>query len=515
MQKQKRKLKLSLLTPFVKYGIHVWVILFFANFSLYYAYRFIIFAAPCMSKAEVASDSRCLFIAQNNNIYEIGSKGSGHQNHRTCGVEVILPSNHLSNTAKYLTKYYITTVCSTVTPTSTPIPTNTRTPTPTSSRTPTPTQISTRTPTPTQRLSATPTTVGNAINRTPTPTLIPTRTPTPTRIANHTPTQTTTPQITPTSINPPIGGGIIIIPTPTITSDFIVAGTDNKTTSLADISRKEPSLTVQSFPASSIDFGLLIRITALGGAILLGLSLFIGLIRVRLYQWIQRPFTMWLHYALGSIGALVTMVHILLVILDTSGWGFSIKIAQIFLLSFANQDAIDISLGGIAMYILVGTIISGVFFKKWAHRLGYRSWDIIHSLSAFMLLSIVAHALRMGSDSENNLVRIMYGLLFILALWTANRLIWRIFHIPKPTVIIPPSESTMANNQIFAGQYYVKPIFDKYHQPSNWIRLTKGFVNIYGFLQAPTNFSGWVSVQGNKLSIQGIPYILISTIQPI
>jgi hypothetical protein len=116
------------------------------------------YAQACMTRQQVSSDSRCLYIL-NNKVYEHGTLSAPHQGH-PCGTDItsIIPSFHAASANVYLTPYYRADVCAAATPTPIP-PTPTRVP-------PTPTNI----PTPTTRPTSIP----------PTPTVRPTTNPTPT-----------------------------------------------------------------------------------------------------------------------------------------------------------------------------------------------------------------------------------------------------------------------------------------------------------------------------------------------
>ncbi len=178
------------------YWIHLLFIFFMINYVITRVIQLNFFAANCMSRAQMQSDSRCLY-SYNGNIYQKGSKSKPHHGH-ACGSDVttVMPSGHIRNMARYLDPTLVSSVC-TDAPANTATPTHTATPRPTNSPT------VTSTPKPTTARTATPThtpiptienktTVGptntptsshaNSPTSTPRPTLRPvTKTPTPTK----------------------------------------------------------------------------------------------------------------------------------------------------------------------------------------------------------------------------------------------------------------------------------------------------------------------------------------------
>ncbi|HSW89160.1 MAG TPA: dockerin type I domain-containing protein [Candidatus Saccharimonadales bacterium] len=196
MKQSKHKTK-----HFFTFGVYIFVLLFAGNLVAAYVMHFYVLGSSCMTKAQVASDSRCLYIVSDQ-VYEKGSRNSPHHGH-PCGTDVtsILPSSHINDKAGHLLPNYIANICAaatpTLTPTATPKPTATATPTPTPTPTLTPSPSPTATPTltPTRPPSATVTPVPTATPR-PTVTLTPTIKPTVTLV----PTGTTVPHATATSI---------------------------------------------------------------------------------------------------------------------------------------------------------------------------------------------------------------------------------------------------------------------------------------------------------------------------
>lgn len=101
---------------------------FLINFIVTYFLHFTIIASTCMTVQQVQTDSRCLYIA-NNQVYQKDSRSNPHHGH-PCGTDVtsILPSSHHQTPASYLLPNLIANIC----------PATTLTPTPTS-MTPSPT----------------------------------------------------------------------------------------------------------------------------------------------------------------------------------------------------------------------------------------------------------------------------------------------------------------------------------------------------------------------------------------
>lgn len=68
-------------------------------------------AQTCMTREQIRTDSRCLYIV-NNKVYQKGSRTAPHFGH-SCGTDVTsaIPSTHTSNLATYLAPNYVSDVC--------------------------------------------------------------------------------------------------------------------------------------------------------------------------------------------------------------------------------------------------------------------------------------------------------------------------------------------------------------------------------------------------------------------
>lgn len=181
------------------YWIHLTIIGVIAGYGIHRSLELRQFAQSCMTRAQVTSDSRCLYIYQTH-VYQKGTKNNPHQGN-ACGSDVtsIIPSFHFMSAAVYLDPNLVGTLCSDISPTTVP----TATPRPSS----TPTVRPSNTLTPTLRPSSTPTLLPTSTLRpSSTPTLFPTSTlrPTNTPLITMVPTPTDTPIPTPTL--PPIPG---------------------------------------------------------------------------------------------------------------------------------------------------------------------------------------------------------------------------------------------------------------------------------------------------------------------
>lgn len=113
-------------------------------------------AATCFTTAQVASDSRCLYI-YSGKVYEKGTKSKPHKSN-PCGTDVtsIIPSFHFGNMAKYMDNNYRGDICSVGNPTATPTQTVVPTATPTRTPTSVPSAPPTATPLVTQTATTTP-----------------------------------------------------------------------------------------------------------------------------------------------------------------------------------------------------------------------------------------------------------------------------------------------------------------------------------------------------------------------
>jgi LPXTG-motif cell wall-anchored protein len=135
-------------------------ILLFLSGGVYYTIRIFTRAQTCFTTAQVASDSRCLYI-YNNQVFEKGTRAAPHHDN-PCGTDVtaLIPNTHLIDKIGHLDPNYQGNICAnnpvpTAQPTSAP-PTNTPQPqataippTQTSSNTNTTQPTATRTPSPT------------------------------------------------------------------------------------------------------------------------------------------------------------------------------------------------------------------------------------------------------------------------------------------------------------------------------------------------------------------------------
>lgn len=107
------------------YGLHIWFLLFLVNVVVIYVTQYHARGQTCFTKAQVATDSRCLYILSNK-VYDKGSRKSPHHGH-PCGTDVtsVVPSSHRNSAASYLNPNYVGDICVAppVVPTATPTPT--------------------------------------------------------------------------------------------------------------------------------------------------------------------------------------------------------------------------------------------------------------------------------------------------------------------------------------------------------------------------------------------------------
>src|SRR3990167_1338109 len=140
MRKIKRRKRIKHL-PVKRYILLVILMMVIANAGVAITVRLLTFSQTCFTKAQVAADSRCLYI-WDNKVFEKGTRSSPHQGH-PCGMDVssLIPSFHMADMAKYLDPNYKGNICSaksSPTTTPSPIPSSTPTITPTVTYTPTP-----------------------------------------------------------------------------------------------------------------------------------------------------------------------------------------------------------------------------------------------------------------------------------------------------------------------------------------------------------------------------------------
>ncbi|KKS46513.1 hypothetical protein A3J20_05130 [Candidatus Gottesmanbacteria bacterium RIFCSPLOWO2_02_FULL_42_29] len=169
MRKIKRRKRIKHL-PVKRYILLVILMMVIANAGVAITVRLLTFSQTCFTKAQVAADSRCLYI-WDNKVFEKGTRSSPHKGH-PCGMDVssLIPSFHTADMARYLDPNYKGTICPAApTATVTPRPTLPLSLTPLPPASPTKAIAASATPSPAASLTPTVTIV--AATMTPIPTL--------------------------------------------------------------------------------------------------------------------------------------------------------------------------------------------------------------------------------------------------------------------------------------------------------------------------------------------------------
>lgn len=133
--------KLRQLLAFVtlgKYSVLIFIGLFVANLLLIHSIRVYIRSQSCLSRDQINSDSRCLYIL-GNRVFNKGSRAEPHQGH-ACGSDVsaLIPSTHQLVPTHYLDPNYVGDVCADAPASPSPSPDPSPDPTPQSNPSPSP-----------------------------------------------------------------------------------------------------------------------------------------------------------------------------------------------------------------------------------------------------------------------------------------------------------------------------------------------------------------------------------------
>lgn len=532
-----RRIWMRFLTVLARYSLHVWFILALANLGVYYSMRFYAFAEDCMTREQVAQDNRCLYILDDS-VYEKGTQSKPHKGH-PCGTEPPLPSSHISDLAKYLDPGYVTSICSDPAPTPTPTPQPQPTATPMPTATPTPPPPTQPPPEPTQSGAS------------PTSTLTPT--PTPTSAATAPSEAVATP--TPTVISGGAGGlnDPVATPGPTTIAESGVdealsdeemqldfrgsveeakpeAGESSETEERA-MTPEENEYQLEVGEASILQkmvaglqvflltkpylaLGWWVKVTALAGLAGLGLSLAVGFHRVALFKRWGRTRVMWLHYIFGGSAAVGILAHMVLLVLDKQGWGLVLSWKDLILPQWYDGDAVSISLGVFSFYLILLTIGSGLVFRRFSKHWGYRTWRMLHLSSLVMMMLAFAHALRIGSNFRSLTVLPGYWLLFLYVVWQSNRVIWQLFHVPRPDLDVASTSSKETGKPV-SGLVYVEQKSVEKRGNQWWMTLSNGISRYWGVSKVKPKESGWKEMEGVEHEEDGKPYVMVHQLKHV
>jgi DMSO/TMAO reductase YedYZ heme-binding membrane subunit len=158
--------------------------------------------------------------------------------------------------------------------------------------------------------------------------------------------------------------------------------------------------------------GFQARLNGLLAFFFAGLTLIVGIFRRQLMNKLDRKIVIRYHTLVGFFALLFMVLHIASVLFDVGGWGDSVKLVNVFFPDFSSLTMTYISLGAIGMYLLLITILTGIFFLKISKRFGYLTWVTLHRGSFFFYAFIFFHALKIGTDFHNPYIIIFFWQVF-------------------------------------------------------------------------------------------------------
>lgn len=94
---------------FISGGVFLLLLIF--NAAMAYLFHYYVSQAVCMTKPEVATDKRCLYII-GQQVYQKNVLSSDLQK-QTCGADItdVIPVRYLNNPNAYLLPYFVTNIC--------------------------------------------------------------------------------------------------------------------------------------------------------------------------------------------------------------------------------------------------------------------------------------------------------------------------------------------------------------------------------------------------------------------
>ncbi len=158
------------------------------------------------------------------------------------------------------------------------------------------------------------------------------------------------------------------------------------------------------------------RAAGLSAYVLLWLNIALGLVirdgastgtlpRWRLYD---------LHQFTAPLGLGLLALHVSSLLWD-SYVGFSLP--QLVVPMLSAYRPIQVTLGILAMYLLLVITLSSYL----EHRIGHRTWRILHYLSVPAYILSLYHAVLSGTDSRNPWAVALYLISFVILAYLANR----------------------------------------------------------------------------------------------
>jgi methionine sulfoxide reductase heme-binding subunit len=180
------------------------------------------------------------------------------------------------------------------------------------------------------------------------------------------------------------------------------------------------------------------RASALIGFFLLYLSIFFGLaIRTPILKKIIQPaYSFEIHSWISLQALLFALLHGIALLFDKF---LSFSLSNIFVpfsalpenAILAGVKPIYLAMGIVSFYLMLILIVSS-YLRKY---IGFWIWRSIHFLNIVLWIFVIFHALKLGTDMKNEIVRniFIYANAFLLLLFAVN-VIARIFNVIKQRI---------------------------------------------------------------------------------
>jgi len=163
----------------------------------------------------------------------------------------------------------------------------------------------------------------------------------------------------------------------------------------------------------------LVRLMGILAFIFLSLSVFISLSKKANYNFSLSIFKY--HHDISIFAILFAFLHIINNLLDNYRW--SLNLGDLFWFDFSSTARIMISLGVIALYLMIIIVITSLS-PKMIGFLKYNNWKRVHLLSYLLYILVIIHSLFIGTDLNlSNLGGISIIAFVILAILTLVNLI--------------------------------------------------------------------------------------------
>jgi DMSO/TMAO reductase YedYZ heme-binding membrane subunit len=228
------------------------------------------------------------------------------------------------------------------------------------------------------------------------------------------------------------------------------------------------------------------------------------------------------HTLIGFFALLFMLLHIGSILFDVGGWGDSIKLVNVFSPNFSGLTKTSISLGVIGMYLLIITVLTGIFFLKISKRFGYLTWVTIHRGSFFFYIFIFYHALRIGTDFRNIYIIIFFWQVFAVIGIYIVYLIFKtelVSKITKKALVqsgffkVTISEIIESPQEYIGKRIVTMGTISKVKEHEDWFTLTKDGKTIYARMHAGFFAVEYVIITGTVKKIENTLFIEIEKVK--